>query len=295
MEMRTMLNTLEIRIENTRRAGARSLSVPVLLAIFLAVVLGLPGMPLAGPPTAVSEVIATSERVIACEGGGTECDFPGCAVIDPVRVEVEGRVQAGSDLFGASYGNPGFSLNDGTGGIFVLTEKNLDLERGDRVRVQGTTHCQFGTLALAGSRVRETSGKGPVVYAPRQVGQLAYPPAIPGNPLVVPNWCNCLNPFSATEGERITVRGTTVADLEQDGSFGFKLFLDDGGGVSQVFIDANSDVPVDKIRDRLLVKGVDLCVTGVVGQFAGVGYELLPRSGRDIRRARPDRDNPCRR
>jgi uncharacterized Zn finger protein len=44
-----------------------------------------------------------------------------------------------------------------------------------------------------------------------------------------------------------------------------------------------------------LVEGEDLCVTGVVGQFAGVGFELLPRTTRDIRRARPDRDNPCRR
>ncbi len=56
-----------------------------------------------------------------------------------------------------------------------------------------------------------------------------------------------------------------------------------------------ADVPVKKLRDRLLVKGVDLCVTGVLGQFAGLGHELLPRTGKDIRRARPGRENSCRR
>ena len=63
-----------------------------------------------------------------------------------------------------------------------------------------------------------------------------------------------------------------MADLAVDGTYGFKLFLDDGTGVAQIFIDADSGVRVDKIRNRLLVEGKDLCVTGVVGQFAGVGF-----------------------
>ena len=266
-----------------------------LLALSFAMLLGVPGELRAGSPTAVSEIIAITERVISCQSGEAECSTPSCQVTDPRRYSVEGRVQAASNLFGASYGNPGFSLNDGTGGIFVLTGKDLDLDRGDRVRVDGTSFCQFGTLALADTVVHKGPKKGPVVFAPRQVGELASPPTILGNPEVTPNWCNCLEPFSATEGDVITVRGTTVADLEEDGRYGFKLFVDDGTGVSQVFIDANSDVPVEKIRNRLLVKGVDLCVTGVVGQFSGVGHELLPRTGKDIRRARPGRDNPCRR
>jgi hypothetical protein len=93
----------------------------------------------------------------------------------------------------------------------------------------------------------------------------------------------------------ITVRGTAVANLADDGTYGFKLFLDDGSGVAQIFIDSKSGVRVKKIRNRRLVEGEDLCGTGVVGQFAGVGFELLPRTPRDIRQARPDRDNPCRR
>ena len=82
--------------------------------------------------------------------------------------------------------------------------------------------------------------------------------------------------------------------MADDGEYGFKLFLDDGTGVAQIFIDAKSGVRVKKIRDSLLTQGEDLCVTGVVGQFAGVGFELLPRTTRDIRRARPKRRNPCR-
>jgi hypothetical protein len=112
---------------------------------------------------------------------------------------------------------------------------------------------------------------------------------------VTPNGCDCLTPFSVTEGDVITVRGTAVADLADDGEYGFKLFLDDASGVAQISIDAKSGVRVQKIRDRLLTDGEDFCVTRVVGQFAGVNFEVFPRTTRDIRRARPKRDDPCHR
>jgi len=218
-----------------------------------------------------------------------------CTLENPTVYSVEGKVSAASGTFNASYDNQGFQLHDGTGGIFVLTDRNLGLERGDRVRVTGTTHCVSATLSLDDTVVRRAPRKSPVVFPPRQIGELAAKPAIQGDPEVTPNWCDCLDPFSATEGDVITVRGTAVADLEDDSIFGFKLFLDDGNGVAQIFIDADSDVPVDRIRDRLLVEGADLCVTGVVAAFAGVGFELLPRDRKDIRRANPKRKNPCRR
>ena len=85
-----------------------------------------------------------------------------------------------------------------------------------------------------------------------------------------------------------------VADLQQDGAFGYKLFLDDGTGVGQVFIDALSGIDAEELEEDLLREGKDLCVTGVVGRFAGVGFELLPRSDDDFSKARRRRDGPCR-
>ena len=248
-------------------------------------------------PTAIGEIIALAEVEIGCPDGGTECDPVKCVVANPTLYVVEGRARSASGRFAASYSSQGFNLNDGTGGLFIATPEDSDfeVERGERVRVTGTSGCKSGTLSLTDVIVEEAPDKGPVVFAPRQVGQLTYPPSIEGDPEVTPNWCDCLTPFSATEGDVITVRGTAMADLADDDIYGFKLFLDDGTGVAQIFIDAKSGVRVKKIRSRLLVEGEDLCVTGVVGQFAGVGFELLPRTTRDIRRARPDRDNPCRR
>jgi len=262
---------------------------PVVTALLI-----LPGFAFADSPvpTALSEVIAkTDAQIFVDETSGRVV----CEISNPTVYTVEGKVSAASGTFNASYSDPGFQLHDGTGGIFVLTGSNLGLERGDRVRVTGTTQCTSATLSLKDTEVSPAPRKDPVVYAPRQIGQLAAPPVIPGDPVVTPNWCDCLEPFSATQGDTITVRGTAVADLETDSIYGFKLFLDDGTGVAQVFIDADSDVPVDRIRNRLLREGTDLCVTGVVAQFAGVGFELLPRARDDIRRARPDKQNPCRR
>ena len=272
------------------------------LAVAIGTLLGLCGVLLApaesqAAPTAISQIIALAEVEIGCPGGGTECSHVECAVANPTLYVVEGRARSASGRFAASYASQGFNLNDGTGGIFIATSKDskIEVERGDRLRVTGTSGCKSGTLSLTDVIVEDAPDKGPTVFAPRQVGQLAQAPAIDGNLEVTPNWCECLTPFSATEGDVITIRGTAMADLADDGEYGFKLFLDDGTGVAQVFIDAKSGVRVQKIRNRLLTEGEDLCVTGVVGQFAGVGFELLPRVTRDIRRARPSRDNPCRR
>jgi hypothetical protein len=275
---------------STTRAGATLLAF-LLMAPTCALANDLPSSNVA--PVAIAEVIATAQTEIYCPDDEAECEQPQCVVTHPHSFTVGGRVQAASGLFASSYGNYGFSLTDGTGGIFVLTDENLDLKYGEWLRVSGTTSCQYGTLVLDNTVVTKARYKGPVIFAPRQIGQLAKQPLIFGNPEVVKNWCDCLMPFSATEGEVITVRGTAMADLEDDSIYGFKLFLDDGAGVAQVFIDADADIPVDRIRNSLLVKGEDLCVTGVVSQFAGVGYELLPRTRKDIKRARAGRKNPC--
>jgi hypothetical protein len=69
-----------------------------LMALSLTMLLCLSGESRAGSPTAVSGIIATTERVISYGDGGEVCPFPSCQVTAPRRYSVEGRVQAASDL-----------------------------------------------------------------------------------------------------------------------------------------------------------------------------------------------------
>ncbi|MDE0887797.1 MAG: hypothetical protein OSB70_19970 [Myxococcota bacterium] len=266
-----------------------SILIPLTGAVLFSLILA--NHALADAPTAIAEVLATNAPAPFCDTKPKDLDEQQRS--GPAAT-IEGRVTAHSGSFAASYGNAGFQLSDGTAGIFVLTERNLDFEDGDRVRVSGKPCIQSGTRALRSVEVTELDDKGPVAFAPRQIGQFEKRPEIQGSPEVVSNWCNCSAPASATEGLVITVRGTAVADLEQDGAFGYKLFLDDGTGVGQIFIDAQSGIPAEELAEEVLREGNDLCATGVIARFAGVGFELLPRTSDDLREARPDRENPCR-
>ena len=246
--------------------------------------------PASAAPVAIAEVLRESAPAPYCNAAPEDLSQDQRA-----RYTVEGSVIAHSGSFEKSYGNPGFQLSDATGGVFVLTDRNLDLEEGDRARVTGWPCIQFGTRALGQAEVIPLDDDDDAVgaFSPRQIGQFETRPAIPGEPDVVNNWCNCNTPVSATEGRLITVRGTAVADLEQDGAFGYKLYLDDGRGVGQIFIDALSGIPAEELAEEMLRQGRDLCVTGVVARFSGVGFELLPRDEDDFVEARPDRDDPC--
>ena len=123
------------------------------------------------------------------------------------------------------------------------------------------------------------------VFKPKQIGQLEKIPSIPNyyvNERDIGNVCDCLEPKSYTRGRLITVRGTMIGDLSDEGQWGWKLFLGDGTGIAQVFIDGASDSYVERIKDTMLVHGTGLCVTGLVAQIAGTGWELLPRTEDDI-------------
>ena len=264
--------------------GARSIrSSGCLLGLLILFV-----MPASAAPTAIAEVLQESAPTPSCN---TEPEDLSKEQL--TRYTVEGTVIAHSGSFSKSYGNPGFQLSDATGGVFVLTDRNLGFEEEDRARVTGWPCIQFGTRALGQAEVTLLDDDGLGAFSPRQIGQFEARPAIPGSPDVVNNWCNCDTPVSSTEGLLITVRGTAMADLEQDGAFGYKLYLDDGRGVGQVFIDALSGIPAEELEEDMLRQGNDLCVTGVVARFAGVGFELLPRSEDDFIEARPDREDPC--
>lgn len=277
-------------------------------------------------PVAISQVRAESPRKITCLPGE-----PANVTLCPVQCEINavtvapfaiaGVVTLPSGAASQSYDDQGFQISDGTAGIFVKTgTDNLGARIGDRAAVSGTPECLGGTLALgdtvvqlktasldldadsdsdsesdsAAKSARAAGHQPPAVFSPRQIGGFrAEPEAVAGIPGVTPNWCDCLDPVSYTDGDLITVRGTLVTGVIADLPYGHKLFLDDGKGVAQVFIDLGTGIPVTELSGRLLKQGADLCVTGVVAQFASVGFELLPRNRGDLRRAKSGAANPC--
>jgi len=254
-------------------------------------------------PTAINQIVSTAETYIYCtsESG---CDDPAdyataCDIKEAEEFSiVHGYLTSASGQYGKSYGDDGFFVDDGTGGIFVTTSDSNDvgeLKVGTYVKVKGgTTMCLYGTLALNGGTVEAMPDEKPssmhvtppiIVFSPKQIGQFEKPPFIPNFSGKVVNSCNCLDPESYTGGRLITVRGSMIGNLFDDGEWGWKVFLDDGSnGIGQVFIDGASDSYVQEIADTLLVEGTDLCVTGNVAQFAGVGWEILPRTKDDIQR-----------
>ena len=125
----------------------KSVLVPLAVAVVSNLVLANHSW--ADAPTAIAEVLEASAPAPFCDTKRKDLDRQqrrGPAA------NIEGTVTAHSGSFAASYGNQGFQLSDGTGGVFVLTEGNLDLESGDRVRVSGKPCIQAGTRALRSDR-----------------------------------------------------------------------------------------------------------------------------------------------
>lgn len=78
-------------------------------------------------------------------------------------------------------------------------------------------------------------------------------------------------------GVRVSIRGH-VTRVQDDSPYGHKLWVDDGTGEAQVFVDAATDL----IRHTGSWRVADLLrVDGIVGKY-GHRYELLPKTTSDI-------------
>jgi len=264
------------------------------------------------PTVTINQIVLETETFIYCTSenndDGTTCASTACNTTNVKSYPiVSGYLLSASGQFSVSYGNNGFFINDGTGGIFVnVAEDSLvtNLPVGTHVNVYDASGtCLSGTKQLENGVIEVLDeedvaslllpGVVPVpsatiLFPPSQIGQFEKLPTIPNynnTQHVMLNTCDCLDPTSYTQGQLITVQGIMIGTVFDDSPWGWKVFLDgdEGSGPAQVFIDGASDayVTTDYI-ETMLVTGNVLCVTGLVAQFAGVGWELLPRTAADI-------------
>lgn len=135
-------------------------------------------------------------------------------------VTVLGLVTVPSGAFSSSSDDQGFAIQDQTGGIWISVKKNPRLRLGQRVRVTGTLGTSAGKLQLVPT---SNSGVEP----------------LPGTQLRVATG----QVGAATLGFVITIEGTvTDQGVVEDKPYGYKVFLDDGSGIAQVYLNRTTDI-----------------------------------------------------
>lgn len=179
-------------------------------------------------------------------------------------VTVEGSVTVPSGDFSSSTFDQGFGLQDETGGIYVSTAENPNLNFHRRVQVTGVVGDDgFGLTVLRPASLADVvtlGGAAPVAPTPLATGDVS----------------------EATEGLLVEVTGTLSRPIVNDLPFGYQVFIDDGSGETQVFIPASTGINPFKIP--FLEKGTAITAVGYSGQFLSQ-YEVLPRHRGDIRPA----------
>jgi DNA/RNA endonuclease YhcR with UshA esterase domain len=155
--------------------------------------------------------------------------------------------------FRSSSEDEGFAIQDQTAGIWISVKKNLKFKVGQRVLVSGTLGQSFGKLQIVPNSLADVEAFSGVKLgvATGQVGM-------------------------ATLGYLISIEGTItlVADLP----YGYKVFLNDGSGVVQVYLNASTNIDP---RAPYLKPGRQLRVTGFGSQY-NTTYEIEPRDRRDL-------------
>jgi DNA/RNA endonuclease YhcR with UshA esterase domain len=171
-------------------------------------------------------------------------------------VTVMGSVTVPSGDFRSSSADEGFAIQDQTGGIWVSVKKNPRLALGQTVIVTGTLGVSAGKLQIVPA---DSSG---VTVRAREQLRVATGQVGP-----------------ATLGYLITIEGTvTSAGIAADLPYGYKVFLDDGSGPAQVYVNASTNIDPNA---RYFQPGRRLRVTGFASQY-DTAYEVEPRSRRDL-------------
>ncbi len=171
-------------------------------------------------------------------------------------VTVLGLVTVPSGDFRSSSADEGFAVQDQTAGIWVsIAKRDRRLHLGQKVQVTGKLGTSAGKLQIVPgdpSDIEVQPGSG-LRVATGQVG-------------------------AATLGYIVTVEGTITQNPVRDHPYGYKLFVDDGTGPVQVYLNASTDIDP---RAPYLKAGRRLRATGFGNQY-DTTFEVDPRSRRDL-------------
>jgi DNA/RNA endonuclease YhcR with UshA esterase domain len=180
-------------------------------------------------------------------------------------VTVEGAVTAASGAFATSTFDQGFGIQDATAGIYVSMADNPILDLFEKVRVTG---------------VLGDDGAGQLVLRP---ASLAGVQRRPGVKHVAPEAVATGDIGEGTEGSLMKITGT-VTQIAGDIPYGYKVFVDDGSGETQIFIAASTGV--NPYRFPFIQLGARITAVGFSTQFL-TQYEIIPRNNLDLRPAFP--------
>jgi hypothetical protein len=150
--------------------------------------------------------------------------------------------------------DPGFAVQQGAAGIYVLDSGSASRALGDEVEITGTLVDSFGLLAIQPTAITAHGHGHHVQPHPRSTGSVG----------------------EATEGRLLRLEGDMVGDLIDDGPFGFKLNIDDGSGPIQIFL-----FPGTGITTAGLHAGVSIEVVCFSNQFETT-FECDPRQPGDL-------------
>lgn len=173
------------------------------------------------------------------------------------RVTVEGTVSTPSGAFASSFFDAGFGMQDDCAGIYVSLQTDLLLVPGDRVRVTGVLADSFGLLVLLPDDPSDVDRRGH--HHPPDARRVATGAV-----------------GESTEGLLVTVKAKITRAPAADDGFGFKLFVDDGSGELQIFVNLQTGIDVSALAVGDRVK-----VTGFSSQFEA-DFEIDPRFPQDL-------------
>ncbi len=170
-------------------------------------------------------------------------------------VRVSGTVTVQSGAFASSISS-GFAIQDETAGIYVIDDTH-DYQLGQKVMVTGIVGTEYRQRNIKLEIATLLSDTGTITPRPVRTGKVD----------------------EAVGGYLVTASGKITSTMD-DGKYGYKIFIDDGSGPCQVFINASTAL----IRNATFWKAGDLIqVTGFAGRYNDF-FEIMPRVPADIRK-----------
>ncbi|WP_438029998.1 DNA-binding protein [Sorangium sp. So ce233] len=181
------------------------------------------------------------------------------ALAEGSTVTVEGFVTVAPGTFNSATEEQGFAVQDATGGIYVSLPDALDLDLDVRVRVTGKLGqtAQQTVLNADAAAVTVLGGIGPVE----------------------PTFVTTASVGEQVEGLLVLVKGTVTRAVEDDQPYGFKVYIDDSSGETQVFVHIVDGQPVIDVASLAVDQAIS--VTGLAAQYEAT-YEVAPRHAGDL-------------